>query len=212
MKRKFSILLAAIMLIGLMAGCGNKFSPDENALYVKKDGKVIQVAIESLDQSYYDEAELEQFINDEIDAYDGGEDASVKLQNFKVNDGVANMQLEFDSFETYADFNGRVLFVGTVAQAIAAGYDFNQQFTSITDGESGDASWSRDESGNAVGDASKDDITSLLESNCVITGETIQVKVAGTISYVSSEGTRMISKDMAKAGRTDGELTYIIYE
>ena len=212
MKKKLSILLTAFMLIAMLAGCGNKFSPDENAIYIKKDGKVVQVSMESLDQSYYDEDELEQYINDEIDAYDGGENSSVKLQNFKVKDGVADLQLEFDSYETYSDFNGRVLFAGTVAQAIAAGYDFEQNFTSITDAESSDAAWSRDSSGNAVGDASSADISSLLEANCVITGEQLQVKVAGTITYVSSEGTKMISKDTVKAGRTDGELTYIIYE
>ncbi|MCR5784061.1 MAG: hypothetical protein K6G40_00270 [Eubacterium sp.] len=204
MKRRISILLAAVMLLCMISGCGNKFDPDENAVYIKKDGSVIAYSVEEFNESYYDEVELTDYINEQIDTFTAENEGEIKLQKFSVDEeGYARMVIKYDSVETYSSFNGVVLYAGSVASAIAEGYDFDIDFSAIDNGESADAS-------SASGDTSGDSVKDMLDSNCVITGEDILVKVAGSVSYVSATGSKAVAKDQVRASSESG-LTYIIY-
>ncbi len=204
MKRRISILLVAVMAIGLLGGCKDKFSPNENAVYIKKDGSVIAYTVEDFSEDYYDQAELTSYIDEEIEAFEAEEEGSVKLTSFNVDEnGVAHMVMKYDSCETYSAFNNVTLFSGSVAEAVAAGYLFDDDFYTIDGGESADAS-------SASGDVSSDAVKSLLESKCVITDEALLVKINGGITHVSATGGKILSEDQARS--TDwGGLTYIIY-
>lgn len=221
MKKKVGLLMAAIMAVSMLAGCGS-FKSDENALYIKKNGTIIQASVETFDQDYYDKDELKDYAQETIDSYVSEHDKGcVKLSSFTVKDQVAQMYLKFADYTTYSDFNGYELFVGTVAQAIAAGYDFDQSFVTITNGASADASASGDvsadtitASGNASsGDATSGDATATLTDSVVIMQESLNVKVQGNIKYVSATGTKVTSKNTVTVDKeeTDG-LTYIIFE
>ncbi len=97
------------------------------------------------------------------------------------------------------------LFSGTVPQALAEGFDFNTEFTEIKGGE-------------AAVTVSKDKITDT-DAKVIILSEKVDVKVDGTIQYVSSQYTTIKAKDTVSIqlpeDAADGEestLVYVVYQ
>ena len=90
-------------------------------------------------------------------------------------------------------------------QALAAGFNFNTEFTEIKDGKA----------------AGSIENTTVMDSDCkvVILSEKIDVKVDGTVQYISSDYTTIKSKDTvaievpqeAKDG-SEMTLVYIVYK
>ena len=56
-KAKMCAVLAVV--IGLLGGC-SKFSPDETAVSIGKDGEITAAVFDTLDESYYDAEELKK--------------------------------------------------------------------------------------------------------------------------------------------------------
>ena len=213
MKKFMSMILVFALTASVLTGCGG-FKTDESAIKVNKNGSVIQATIDTLDQDYYDSDELKEYVEGLVSAYLAENDATIKMTKFKVSDDVVTMYMTYDNAETYSDFNGTTLFVGTVAEALAAGYDFDTTFYTITNGASADADSSGNASisGNASGDAVSGDVTDTLDANVVILSESISVTVPGTITYVSANGTKMTSLKSVSIDNDASELTYIVYE
>lgn len=206
MKRIISISLVCIMITGLLTGCGKSLDADCNTVYVEKKGTVIGASIEKLDKDYYKKDELEEFIDDKVEAYQKKHDKdSVEVSDFSVKDGVAELFMEYAGYEDYQEFNDVTLFAGTVPQALAAGYDFDVEFTTVKDGK-------------ASGEAESNKIKES-DYKVVILSEKIDVKVDGTVKYISSDYTSMKSEDTvsiklpedAEDG-ADLSLVYIVYE
>lgn len=206
MKKIIFIGLVCIMMTGLLAACADSLDADCNTVYVQKKGTIIGASIEKLDKDYYKEDELKDFIDEKVDAYQKEHDkGSVKISDFSVKDSVAELFIKYAGYEEYQDFNGVTLFAGTVPQALAAGYDFNTEFTGIKDGKA---------SGKAADSKIKES-----DYNVVILSEKIDVKVDGTIKYISSEYASMKSDDtvsikLPKEAEDGAELSlvYIVYE
>ena len=57
------------------------------------------------------------------------------IEEFTVEDKVAKLYMKYEDCESYQDFNEVTLFSGTVPQALAAGFNFNTEFTEIKDGK-----------------------------------------------------------------------------
>lgn len=206
MKKIISIGLVCVMITGLLTGCGKSLDVDCSTVYVEEDGTVLGAAIEKMDKKYYSEKELEEFVDEKVEAYQKDHDkSSVKISDFSVKDQVAELYMKYAGYEEYQDFNNVTLFSGTVPQALAAGYDFNMKFTKVKDGK-------------ASGEA---DSSKIKESDykVVILTEKIDVKVDGTIKYISSDYTSLKAKDTvsiklpenAEDG-ADMSLVYIVYE
>ena len=113
--------------------------------------------------------------------------------------------MKYDDYEAYQDFNEVKLFTGTVPQALAAGFDFNAKFTKVEDGE-------------AAGSIENTEVVDT-DYKVVVLSEKVDVKVDGTIKYMSSDYTSVKAKDTVsiqipeEAG--DGEelsLVYIVYK
>ena len=130
---------------------------------------------------------------------------SVKIDKFSVEEGVAKLYMKYDDYEVYQDFNEVKLFAGTVPQALAAGYDFDTEFTKVEDGK-------------AAGSIENTEVVDT-DYKVVILSEKVDVKVDGVIQYMSSEYTSVKEKDTVsiqvpeEAG--DGEelsLVYIVYK
>ena len=97
------------------------------------------------------------------------------------------------------------LFSGTVPQALAEGYDFDTKFTAVEDGK-------------AAGSTDKKTIVDL-DAKVIVLSEKVDVKVDGTVQYVSSQYTTIKGKDTVSIQLPeeveDGEessLVYIIYQ
>ena len=107
-----------------------------------------------------------------------------------------------NSYEDYTAFNGIELYDGTVVEAEAAGYDFDTDFISASDED--------------TKKVSKDDVLADDNNKVVIIKANVDVKVDGTILYVSKENTKVTEKNKVSiTGESSAEeaaLTYIIYK
>ena len=97
------------------------------------------------------------------------------------------------------------LFSGTVPQALAAGFTFDTDFTKIKDGK-------------AAGSVENTEVVDT-DYKVVVLSEKVEVKVDGSVQYMSSDYTSLKGKDTVtvqvpeEAG--DGEelsLVYIVYK
>lgn len=206
MKKIFSIGLVCLALAGLLTGCGKSLEADRDTVYVQKKGTVVSAAIADFDKDYYDEEELKKYIDERVEDYQGEHGKkSVSVEEFSVEEGIAKLLIKYAGCEDYEDFNGVTLFSGTIPQALAEGYGFDGEFTEIEDGK-------------AAGTADSKTVTDL-DAKVIILSEKVDVKVDGTIQYVSSEYTTMKEKDTVSVQLPeeveDGEessLVYVIYQ
>ena len=207
MKKSIGLLLMAVLALAVLMGCGSSLKVDENTVYVQKKGRVIGASVETFDKDYYSQEELEEYVNQRVEDYtESHEKNSVKMDSFSVEEGVAKLNIRYAGYEDYAEFNNIEMFAGSVLQAMAAGYDFEDEFLTVTDGELGES----------VG---KDTVTADEEYKVVILNEKVNVKVDGTVAYVSADYTSMAAEDTVAIAlpedAKDGEelaLTYIIYK
>ena len=96
MKRLGCIGLTIMICAGMLAGCGSSLEADTNTVYVSKHGKVVSMDVEQLDQSYYDETELKEFVDSAVDEYntENGKN-SVKVDDLTVEDGTAKLRMDY---------------------------------------------------------------------------------------------------------------------
>ena len=207
MKKSISLLLVTALTLALLTACGGKLKVDENTVYVNRKGKVTGATVESFDKAYYNEKELETYINRQVEAYTAEHDRkSVRIDSFSVADGIARLNIAYAGYEDYAAFNEVEMFVGTIPQAMAAGYDFKDDFLAVENGE-------------LAGEADRDTVIDNGELKVVILNEKVNVKVQGTVRYVSAGYTTPTAKDTVTIklpeDALDGEelaLVYIIYK
>lgn len=206
MRKMISVGLVCLVMAGLITGCGKSLEANRDTVYVQKKGTVVSAAIADLDKDYYDEEELKSYIDERVEKYqeEHGKD-SVKVDDFSVEEGTAKLFIKYAGCEEYEDFNEVTLFSGTIPQALAEGYDFNAEFTAVEDGK-------------AAGSADTKTIVDL-DAKVIVLSEKVDVKVDGTVQYVSSQYTTMKEKDTVSIQLPeeveDGEessLVYIIYQ
>lgn len=206
MKKIISISLVCLMIAGLFSACGDSLEADRDTVYVQKKGKVICAAVSDFDKEYYDAQELEKYVEERVSAYqqEHGKN-SVVIDSFAVENGVAKLYMKYKDCENYQNFNEVTLFSGTVSQALAAGYTFNAPFTQIEDGK-------------AAGNVEN---TTVMDTDykVVILSEKVDVKVDGTVQYMSTDYTTLKSKDTVSIAVPEEEgdgsemsLVYIVYK
>lgn len=183
MKRWLCMGLCMLLCTGLLAGCGTTLDSDSSVVYVDEKGKVISLDVENMEEEYYDQAELEAFVNEQINAYTEvhGKD-TVKLDSLKVVDGIGKLKMEYESAQVYSDFNGIELFSGTVVEALAEAYIFDGDFVRV-------------ENGQVTGAVTKQEIYAEPDLKVVIIRANTDVKIAGEICYVSCENVKLTGTD-----------------
>lgn len=206
MKRKCSIMLGIVLCAGLLSACGNSFTADTATIYVEKNGKVISVDVDSFEEDYYDKTELQEYITEAVEAYtkDNGK-GSVKIAELTTDSEVAKLTMEYQSVEDYASFNNEELFQGTVTEALAAGYDFETVFLKVEDGEITERVTTKQ-------------VKASSDLKVVITDKNANIKIDGTICYVSENVSELRAEDIAVVADEDTDAfekngnTYIIYK
>ena len=175
--------IGVLIGISMLAGCGKSLNADTDTVYVQKNGTVLTVDVETLDKDYYDETELKDYVTDAVSAYteEHGKN-TVKLEGLSVKDSTATLKMKYKTPEDYTGFNGIELYEGKVVNALAAGYDFNTDFVSVEDGK-------------VTGTATKEEIYSGDDLKAVIIKANRDVKVDGTICYVSTENVKLTGAD-----------------
>ena len=202
MKKIICVGFTMILCMGLLSGCSKKTDVDTSTVFIEKKGKITSVDVEALDKEYYYEAELESYITDHVNDYTSENGNTVEMASFTVTDQVAKLQMQYDSYEDYTAFNGIELYDGTVVEAEAAGYDFDTDFISASDED--------------TKKVSKDDVLADDNNKVVIIKANVDVKVDGTILYVSKENTKVTEKNKVsitgEGSAEEAALTYIIYK
>lgn len=206
MKKIISISLVCLLITGLLTGCGKSLEADRDTVYVQKKGTIISAAIADFDKDYYQEEELKNYVDDRIQAYQSTHgQKSIQIEDFSVEEGIAKLFIKYAGYEDYQEFNDVTLFSGTVPQALAAGYKFDTEFSEIVDEK-------------VTGSIENTKIMEL-DAKIIILSEKVDVKVDGTVQYVSSKYTTIKAEDTVSIQLTedaeDGEestLVYIIYQ
>ena len=203
MNKKLIAVLLAMLMFGLSA-CGALKDATVSTIYVDKKGKVTSATIASLPAEQYDENELKKSIDEALDAYNSGQD-KITLDDFKVKKEQAHLILTYATAEDYENFNGRVLFAGTMAEARSAGYEFEGEFIDANKVST---------TGSAILQEAQDELI-------IITNEPVQIQTTKDILYTSANATiidKRVAMVEAEAGATDNGITfgnaknaYIIY-
>ena len=205
MRKRMVALSCCIGMCMLMAACGTKLDVQENTIALQRNGKILEVAVETFDQSYYKEDELNSYIQNAVDDYTAEHGKkSVSVTESMVEEKKAYLTLQYENAETFQDFSGIECFSGSIVEAQSAGYDFEQDFYPVTDGK-----------------ADKKTVrgSSLLEDDdlkVLIVKENSDLIVPGKIAYVSTEGTEVTSEKQVnvtqKQQDTDESvLVYVLY-
>lgn len=135
--------LTALLAGGLLlfSGCElseqDAWQPQEpDAVSVAADGSVTEMVTDTLDEGYYDFAELENMIHTEVADYnlDHGEDL-VAVDRLDCEDGRVSLVMKYASARDYAQFNNTEFFYGTVIGAQLEGYLFDVTYRKVSGGE-----------------------------------------------------------------------------
>ena len=173
----FGLILAAAVLL---TGCGEKFEPTESTVYVTSKGTVQSAIMESFDKAYYNFDELSEDIEKEVKSYclDLNEEA-ITVESLTQEGDTVKLLMNYQTVEDYTAFNEVILFAGTYAEAVDAGYVTEELYD--TEGQTVEA-----------------ELEELAELKVIVTEESVCIQTSGKIRYVSDNVTIM-DKKLARA-------------
>ncbi len=200
------LLLAAGSLSLMLGGCSMQsdtpWEAEETAVDVHDDGSVTETIVDTLEQSWYDAAELQSMIDSSVAEYNAsaGGDA-VTVDAVTITDGDVRVQLTYQSGLDLGSYNNTDFFAGSILGAQMEGFLFDTGFYSVAGGSA---------SGELM---DNDEPLSHKEYLVVICDSTYLVHVPGAIRYVS-EGVEVTDAYTAKASDTydASRLMYVLYE
>lgn len=182
MKRTGYIGLALILGMGLLAGCGKETDADTDTVHVAKNGKITSYDFEEFDQSYYDQDELQEFVDKAVEEYNAEhEKDAVKAEEVSVTDGVAKLKMTYKSAADYEAFNDIELYTGDVVQAMADGYHFDVDFAGVD--------------GDNIYGVDRSEVLAQDDLKVVIIRANTNVQIDGKICYVSCENVTVTGKN-----------------
>lgn len=190
----------------LLGACGAKLDVQENTIALQRNGKILEAAVESFDQSYYDQEELDTYVQNAVDDYTAEHGKkSVSVTESKVEEKKAYLTLQYENAETFSDFTGIECFSGSIVEAQSAGYDFDLDFYPVTDGKA--------ETKTVKGSTLLDDD----DLKVLIVKENSDLIVPGKIAYVSTEGTEVTSEKQVNVTQKEQDtdeavLVYVLYK
>lgn len=190
----------------LLGACGAKLDVQENTIALQRNGKILEAAVESFDQSYYDQEELNTYVQNVVDDYTAEHGKkSVSVTDSKVEEKKAYLTLQYENAETFSDFTGIECFNGSIVEAQSAGYDFDLDFYPVTDGKAD----MKTVKGSTLLD--DDDLKVLIVK------ENSDLIVPGKIAYVSTEGTEVASEKQVNVTQKEQDtdeavLAYVLYK
>ncbi|WP_294783350.1 hypothetical protein [uncultured Eubacterium sp.] len=206
MKKRMAALGCCIGMSMLLGACGAKLDVQENTIALQRNGKILEAAVESFDQSYYDQEELNTYVQNAVDEYTAEHGKkSVSVTDSKVEEKKAYLTLQYENAETFSDFSGIECFSGSIVEAQSAGYDFDLDFYPVTDGKAD----TKTVKGSTLLD--DDDLKVLIVK------ENSDLIVPGKIAYVSTEGTEVNSEKQVNVTQKEQDtdeavLVYVLYK
>ncbi|MCM1039558.1 MAG: hypothetical protein NC434_09555 [Ruminococcus sp.] len=195
--RKWKKTLTIMTAVFLLTGCGGAETPDMDVFSLQKDGTIRHTMVGVADRNYYDEAGVEELVQQRIDQRNVNEGAII-CESVEVKDGIFIVKMKYQTGEDYVRYIRRELFCGTVGEAIEAGYSLKD----LVDGE-----------GNAI---NEEELSAISEDSIVIIqvkdGEKLDVNVYDNILYTSGNITLSGKKDaVIVTQEKEDVLSYIVF-
>ncbi len=139
-KSACTCMITALMLVG----CGAAKVPeivDVTSIVVADSGEVTSYLVDEFDKDYYDLADLTAMALQEAAQYNtqtqAGERIPLTVEKVEaLSDGSNKVVVthKYDSVDTFMNYNGSVLFYGTVTEAVDAGYSLSVTLKNVKDG------------------------------------------------------------------------------
>ena len=196
------IALIVFLIVKLVSGA----SFDETTtMKIASDGPITMDEVDDFSESNYDEDELEEYTKKLVDDYNNsGNVGKVKFKKVKVKDKKAYLRMEYSDYNAYKQFTGNELFIGTVGEAKTAGYDFQDTFSSVSDGQKKDA-------------ISVEDMTSDDSKKVILVRANETIVAPNDTTAISDACTTIDKKDQVSIAQPDGNmdatvLTTIMYK
>lgn len=191
-------IMIAVMLgaVCCLVGCNAETEKEKETttLTLQEDGSIAHTIVESFDLSYYDADELSAMANQKIGDYEG----SVVCESVETKDDKVIVKMTYGTGEDYTGFNNREFFGGTVEEANAKGYRFENMVDKDGVSLSGDIQ------------------SAYLQNHALAVqtgaGEELSVSVFGNILCVSSNVTISDKKEAYIGATEDMTMSYIIFE
>ena len=210
MRKAVNVLVLSLLVLSL-TGCSQEKMPEINSLSFDKEGAVLHQIVGKADQNYYQiqMSDLESFAAERVEEYcsDKGE-GRVTLEAVEEKSGNILLQFRYASPEDYSGFNHRVLYIGSLEDAVDEYYLESVPFVSV-EGKASEIGYIDD------WDAKK---MIVLETKG---GEDILVNLPGKTLYInqsadSSQEVTFVGKKSVKVSNQEesetSALSYIIYE
>lgn len=146
-KAILALVMAGVCILAL-AGCGEGGMVDEpirtSTIVLASDGSFTHYRVDSFDRDDYQLSELEDMIRQEVREYTGAEDGGTvaveQVSALEEDRSQVMVALHFADSGVYEDYIAEVdkqtseLFYGTVAQALARGYDLAEELLEVKKG------------------------------------------------------------------------------
>ena len=202
-NRLLAAVLSGLLVLSLV-GCGQAAKLPavvvNTSLVVEKDGKVISYLVNTFDKDFYSLDGLEKMVREEAEEFnaahkDTGEDA-MTVRSVQMLEAGATVQVvqEFDSVDSYAEYNEQDLFYGTRVEALAQGRTVDLGLVNAADGTPADT----------------DKLNKALEKNhLIITNASAYIYCPYEVLYVS-EGVVMGEDGYVDASQSDGVVTILM--
>ncbi|MBQ6887542.1 MAG: hypothetical protein IJN54_08535 [Lachnospiraceae bacterium] len=195
-RQKIKAILMTGAIIFSLCACGQNTAKEETSVKFEKDGAVVNTIIEDFDETLYNVEDLKSMVLNEVAAFNSASgDKGISVEKLEVKDGKVTVAMTYANAEKYTEFNDKILFFGTIAQAYEAGLSFDIQLTSTK------------KDGGQIG---KEEILQLRDCEIIILEEPVAVVTPSKILYASSN-VEVLSGKSARV--TDAEeAAYLIVE
>lgn len=196
------IIFLIVKLIGFIFGSGA--SADASTITFQSDGNVVFEEIVDFDKDTYSKSELKSYTTDLIDSFnDSYGSKAIKLNKIKTVGDKVYVKTTYENAKAYESFTAYTAFDGNYAEALEAGYQFDELFCKVSDGAKAE--------GQSV------DAESLFaDMQIAIVNENVTVVVPGEITYVSEPSTEIVDDNTVSIKQADDnadstDLVYVIY-
>ncbi|MCC8142292.1 MAG: hypothetical protein LIO56_07170 [Lachnospiraceae bacterium] len=181
--RKLAVILCfALLLPCVLTACGRS-SSDDSKVELTKRGRIFEYAVEDFSASNYDSKEMDDFVDDAIKAYKEDNKGRIKVKKNRVRKETAYLTLRYNNADTYAGFNQVECFDGTMEEALMAGYEFDMDFTRVSEPEAESEDASAVTSTSSTVTVSGDVVTGDEELKVFIIETDMDVTVPGDVQY-----------------------------
>ena len=202
--KKFLAAGLSGLLILSLGGCGQTAKlPSEvvnTSLVVEKDGKVTSYLVNTFDKDFYSLDGLEKMVREEADAFNSehgdGQQDPMTVKAVQMLEAGATVQVvqEFDSVDSYAEYNEQDLFYGTRVEALAQGISVDLELVNASDGTPADP----------------DQLSKAMEKgHLIITNASAYIYCPYPVLYIS-EGVVMGEDGYVDASQSDGVVTILM--